>query len=35
MHILMEVTLSPVEAAQKGFVHEAVAGGLLDLLIKI
>ena len=24
MHILMGVTLSPIEAAQKGFVHEAV-----------
>ena len=30
MHILMGVTLSPLEAAQKGFVHEAVPGKALD-----
>jgi enoyl-CoA hydratase len=30
MHILMGVTLSPLEAAQKGFVHEAVPGNALD-----
>ena len=30
MHILMGVTLSPLEAAQRGFVHEAVPGKALD-----
>jgi enoyl-CoA hydratase/carnithine racemase len=35
MHILMGVTLSPVEAAQKGFVHEAVAGKALDRAMEI
>ena len=35
MHILMGVTLSPVEAAQKGFVHEAVPGTALDRPMEI
>jgi enoyl-CoA hydratase/carnithine racemase len=35
MHILMGVTLSPVEAARKGFVHEAVAGEALDRAMEI
>jgi enoyl-CoA hydratase/carnithine racemase len=35
MHILMGVTLSPAEAAQKGFVHEAVAGKALDRAMEI
>ena len=35
MHILMGVTLSPVEAAQKGFVHEAVPGRALDRAMEI
>ena len=35
MHILMGVTLSPVEAAQKGFVHEAVPGKALDRAMEI
>jgi enoyl-CoA hydratase len=35
MHILMGVTLSPAEAAQKGFVHEAVPGKALDRAMEI
>ena len=35
MHILMGVTLSPTEAAQKGLVHEAVAGRALDRAMEI
>jgi enoyl-CoA hydratase len=35
MHILMGVTLSPGEAAQKGFVHEAVPGKALDRAMEI
>ena len=35
MHILMGVTLSPVEAAQKGLVHEAVEGKALDRAMEI
>jgi enoyl-CoA hydratase len=35
MHILMGVTLSPLEAAQKGLVHEAVAGKALDRAMEI
>jgi enoyl-CoA hydratase len=35
MHILLGVTLSPVEAAQKGFVHEAVPGKALDRAMEI
>jgi len=35
MHILMGVTRSPVEAAQKGFVHEAVPGKALDRAMEI
>jgi enoyl-CoA hydratase len=35
MHILMGETLSPQEAAQKGFVHEAVAGSALDRAMEI
>ena len=35
MHILMGVTLSPVEAAMKGFVHEAVPGKALDRAMEI
>jgi enoyl-CoA hydratase len=35
MHILMGVTLSPLEAAQKGFVHEAVPGKALDRAMEI
>jgi enoyl-CoA hydratase len=35
MHILMGVTLSPVEAAQRGFVHEAVPGKALDRAMEI
>ena len=35
MHILMGVTFSPVEAAQRGFVHEAVAGKALDRAMEI
>jgi enoyl-CoA hydratase len=35
MHILMGVTLSPVEAAQKGLVHEAVPGKALDRAMEI
>jgi enoyl-CoA hydratase len=35
MHILMGITLSPAEAAQKGFVHEAVSGKALDRAMEI
>ena len=35
MHILMGVTLSPAEAAAKGFVHEAVEGKALDRAMEI
>jgi len=35
MHILMGETLSPQQAAQKGFVHEAVAGNALDRAMEI
>jgi enoyl-CoA hydratase len=35
MHILMGITLSPVEAAQRGFVHEAVPGKAIDRAIEI
>jgi enoyl-CoA hydratase len=35
MHILMGVTLSPLEAAQKGLVHEAVPGKALDRAMEI
>src|SRR5215475_8415520 len=35
MHILMGVTLSPLEAAQKGLVHEAVSGKALDRATEI
>ena len=35
MHILMGETLSPQQAAQKGFVHEAVAGSALDRAMQI
>jgi enoyl-CoA hydratase len=35
MHILMGVTLSPLEAAQKGLVHEAVPGNALDRAMEI
>ena len=35
MHILMGVTLSPLEAAQKGFVHEAVPGKAIDRAMEI
>ncbi len=35
MHILMGVTLSPLEAAQKGLVHEAVSGNALDRAMEI
>src|SRR5450759_507539 len=35
MHILMGVTLTPTEAAQKGFVHEAVPGKALDRAMEI
>ena len=35
MHILIGATLSPVEAAQKGFVHEAVPGKALDRAMEI
>jgi enoyl-CoA hydratase len=35
MHILMGVTLSPFEAAQKGLVHEAVPGNALDRALEI
>lgn len=35
MHILMGVTLSPLQAAQKGFVHEAVPGSALDRAMQI
>jgi enoyl-CoA hydratase len=35
MHILMGVTLSPAEAAQKGFVHEAVPGKAIDRAMEI
>jgi enoyl-CoA hydratase len=35
MHILMGVTLSPAEAAQKGLVHEAVPGKALDRAMEI
>lgn len=35
MHILMGVTLSPLEAAQKGLVHEAVSGKALDRAMEI
>jgi 3-hydroxyacyl-CoA dehydrogenase/enoyl-CoA hydratase/3-hydroxybutyryl-CoA epimerase len=35
MHILMGVTLNPVEAAQKGFVQECVKGKALDRALEI
>ena len=35
MHILMGVTLSPLESAQKGFVHEAVQGKAIDRAMEI
>jgi enoyl-CoA hydratase/carnithine racemase len=35
MHILMGVTLSPSEAAQKGLIHEAVSGRALDRAMEI
>lgn len=35
MHILMGVTLSPIEAAQKGLVHEAVPGKAIDRALEI
>jgi enoyl-CoA hydratase len=35
MHILMGVTLSPIEAVQKGLVHEAVPGKALDRAMEI
>jgi enoyl-CoA hydratase/carnithine racemase len=35
MHILMGVTLNPVEAAQKGFVQECVKGKALDRAMEI
>jgi enoyl-CoA hydratase len=35
MHILMGVTLSPGEAAQKGLIHEAVPGKALDRAMEI
>ena len=35
MHILMGVTLSPEQAAQKGLVHEAVAGQAIDRALEI
>jgi enoyl-CoA hydratase len=35
MHILMGVTVSPLEAAQKGFVHETVEGKALDRAMEI
>ena len=35
MHILMGVTLNPVEAAAKGFVHECVKGKALDRALEI
>jgi enoyl-CoA hydratase/carnithine racemase len=35
MHILMGVTLSPQQAAQKGLVHEAVPGSALDRAMEI
>jgi enoyl-CoA hydratase len=35
MHILMGVTLSPLEAAQKGFVHETVPGKAIDRAMEI
>ena len=35
MHILMGVTLSPLEAAQKGLVHETVKGRALDRAMEI
>jgi len=35
MHILMGVTLSPQDAAQKGLVHEAVPGKALDRAMEI
>ena len=35
MHILIGVTLTPFEAAQNGFVHEAVAGKALDRAMEI
>ena len=35
MHILMGVTLNPVEAAQKSFVHECVKGKALDRALEI
>jgi enoyl-CoA hydratase/carnithine racemase len=35
MHILMGVTLNPVEAAAKGFVHETVKGKALDRAMEI
>jgi enoyl-CoA hydratase len=35
LHILMGVTLSPAEAAQKGLVHEAVSGRALDRAMEI
>jgi enoyl-CoA hydratase len=35
MHILMGVTLSPGEAAQKGLIHEAVPGIALERAIEI
>ena len=35
MHILMGTTLSPLEAEQKGLIHEAVAGKALDRAMEI
>jgi enoyl-CoA hydratase/carnithine racemase len=35
MHILLGVTLNPVEAAQKGFVQECVKGKALDRAMEI
>jgi enoyl-CoA hydratase/carnithine racemase len=35
LHVLMGVTLSPAEAAQKGLVHEAVPGDALDRAMEI
>ncbi|HUO91116.1 MAG TPA: enoyl-CoA hydratase/isomerase family protein [Rhizomicrobium sp.] len=35
MHILMGVTLNPVDAAAKGFVHECVKGKALDRAMEI
>jgi enoyl-CoA hydratase len=35
IHILMGVTLSPIEAMQKGLVHEAVPGKALDRAMEI